>query len=186
MALTFWGEYHVSVWCLNKKNLSSIEKNCAIYSEYSKTCQIYERKILSNPDLDVICEGLVAWEKITPFLNIVEYESDAHYALSISEYKVNLQAFYEAGENSFLQPKDVKGDGETFYCRTLCFYMLQFAKETWDKHRLGLGIYTMQGFERRNKESKNTFRRFTNKKGNCILSSLRWLWELFHYEHVGV
>ena len=64
--------------------------------------------------------------------------------------------------------------------------MLKFAKQTWDKHRLGLGIYTMQGFKQRNKESKNTFRRFTNKKGSYILSNLKRLWDLFYYEHVGV
>ena len=187
LALTFWGDYHVSVWRLNKKN-SSFNGNEIVQfiRNIPKLVNFLRDKCLRNPDLDSICKGLLAWEKITPFLNIVEYELDAHYDLSIAEYKVNVQAFYAAGKNSYLQPKDIEGDGETFYCHTLRFYMLKFAKQTWDKHRLGLGIYTMQGFERRNKESKNTFRRFTNKKGNCILSNLKRLWDLFYYEHVGV
>ena len=130
LALIFWGEYHVSVWRLNKKSS------------------------LFNGNKNAICKGLLAWGKITPFLDIAEYESDAHYAQVIIEYKVNVQTFYAAGENLYLQPKDVEGGGETSYCHTLRFYMLQFAKETWDNHRLGLGIFTMQGFERRNKESK--------------------------------
>ena len=31
------------------------------------------------------------------------------------------------------------------------------AKLTWSKHKIGIGLFTMQGFERRNKESKHIF-----------------------------
>ena len=44
--------------------------------------------------------------------------------------------------------------------------MLMIVEETLQKHQMGLEIFTMQGFERRNKESKNTLQRFCNMKGN--------------------
>ena len=96
-----------------------------------------------------------------------------------------LKHFYAVGRSTFLFDKEA-GDAETFYCHTVRFYMLRIAKITWEKHRLGLGIYTMQGFERRNKESKNTFRRFTNKKGNTLVQNLKRLWDLFYHENVNI
>ena len=38
----------------------------------------------------------------------------------------------------------------------------------------------MQGYERRNKESKNTLRRFSNKKGDIVTPNLKRLWDVFY------
>ena len=51
---------------------------------------------------------------MTPFLNIVEYESDAHYDLSIAEYKVNVQAFYAAGKIRTCSLKILRGMEKLF------------------------------------------------------------------------
>ena len=61
--------------------------------------------------------------------------------------------------------------------------MPKIAKETLEKHKLGLGIFTMQGFEQRNKESKNTLRRFCNGKGDILLPNMKRLFDVFYYEH---
>ena len=37
----------------------------------------------------------------------------------------------------------------------------------------------MQGFEARNKESKNTLRRFSNGRGNFVITNLKRLWDVF-------
>ena len=50
---------------------------------------------------------------------------------------------------------------------------------------MGLGIFTMQGFERRNKESKNTLRRFCNKNGDYLTQNLRRLYWIFQYDSNG-
>ena len=65
--------------------------------------------------------------------------------------------------------------------RTLWFHIPKIARETWEKHGLGVGVFTMQGFERRNKESKNTLRRFTNKKGNILMQNMKRLWDVFFH-----
>ena len=48
----------------------------------------------------------------------------------------------------------------------LYFYMPRLARETWKDFQLGVGVYTMQGFEKRNSESKHIFKTDTNKKNN--------------------
>ena len=42
----------------------------------------------------------------------------------------------------------------------------------------------MQGYERQNKESKNCFKRFTNKKGNFLVNNVRRLYDIFFFEKV--
>ena len=73
------------------------------------------------------------------------------------------------------------GDKETCYGHVVTGYLYPLALKTWDDHRLGLGIFNMQGFERRNKENKNCFRRFTNGKGNFIMQCMKRLWDVFNH-----
>ena len=61
------------------------------------------------------------------------------------------------------------------------YYMPRLAYATFKEHKLGLGIFTMQGFERRNKESKNILKRFNNNKGNLVVSNIKRLWDLFEH-----
>ena len=184
--LKFWGEYHVSVWRLNK-TFSSFNGNeiMAFIRNIKKVVEFMRGNFGSEPEVDAICEGLLAFSEITTFLNIVTYNSEAHYNMTISKFENDVKKFYTVGRSTYLFDKE-DGDAETFYCHTVRFYMLRIAKITWEKHRLGLGIYTMQGFERRNKESKNTFRRFTNKKGNTLTQNLKRLWDLFYHENVNI
>ena len=43
-----------------------------------------------------------------------------------------------------------KGDKEKFYMHALRHYTIKHAQDTWKKYKLGVGIFTMEGFERRN------------------------------------
>ena len=49
------------------------------------------------------------------------------------------------------------------------------------KYHLGIRIFSMQGFEHRNKESKRTLRKFTNNKGNILQNNLGRLWDHFYF-----
>jgi len=55
------------------------------------------------------------------------------------------------------------------------------AEELFTEHGVGLGVFTMQGYERRNKESKNTLKRFTNHKGNILVQNMKRLWDIFKH-----
>ena len=123
-------------------------------------------------------------EKITPFFTITTIDNKEEYEQQFKTFGENIKEFYEIGKGSFLTKVQSKvGGDETFYLHCLRFYMPRIAKDTLEKHNLGLGIYTMQGFERRNKESKNTLKRFCNGKGDFLSPNLKRLYDVFHYEH---
>eukprot|EP00957_Ditylum_brightwellii_P015137 1140869-Ditylum_brightwellii.AAC.1 len=42
---------------------------------------------------------------------------------------------------------NAKGDDESFYFHVMRFYIPQLAGATFERHSLGVGIFTMQGFE---------------------------------------
>lgn len=75
------------------------------------------------------------------------------------------------------------GDKETYYLHALKYYIPKHARKIWDTHKLGIGIFTMQGFERRNKESKNIMRRFNIKKHNICSQILQRLWDYFSHNN---
>ena len=64
------------------------------------------------------------------------------------------------------------GDRETFYTHAL-FYQVGFAKSLYSKYKTGLGTFIMQGFEHRNKQSKNVYDNHTNGKGNICVQGLK-------------
>ena len=73
------------------------------------------------------------------------------------------------------------GDLETSYMHILRYYMPHIAQETYCKHGIGIGLFTMQGFEHRNKESKNTLHRFSNHCGNVVVPNMKRLWDIFSH-----
>ena len=94
-----------------------------------------------------------------------------------------LGKFYKAGRTTFLtKTPENEGDDETFYLHVLRCYLPKIAKQTLEDFNLGLGVFTMQGFERRNKESKHTLKRFSNKIGNVLQANLRRLWDIYFHE----
>lgn len=77
--------------------------------------------------------------------------------------------------------KDAENE-EIFYLNSVWFCIPNIARGMWEISGAGIVIFTIQSCERRSKESKNTFRRFTNNKGNVNPQSLKRLWDLFCYK----
>ena len=121
------------------------------------------------------------WFSIESFLKISTVDDESTYPLLINEFQVNVKEFYKCGKYTFLTKRN-DGDDETFYFHCLRFYIPDIVDKTWEKFKLGIGIYTMQGYERRNKESKNTLRRFSNNKGNIVMNNLKRLWDHYYYK----
>ena len=115
-----------------------------------------------------IAEGLVLWHGIIPFLSITHVKDKDSYLSKVSKFESDVKQLYAVGAKTFLSTEYV-GDEENFYSHALRFYMPYFARKTYEDHKTGLGIFTMQGFEHRNKESKRHFNRHTNKKGNVLM-----------------
>ena len=98
--------------------------------------------------------------------------------------KLNIKSFKSAAKETIYKAAtgdDPDSSNENFYCHVLTEYMLPIAKETFDKYKMGTGVFSMQGFERRNKESKNSSQRFCRYKKNICISIMLRLFDLFFY-----
>jgi len=71
----------------------------------------------------------------------------------LSKARSDTKEFYEYGAKTCLT-KTTKGNQDNFYTYALWYYLPYIAEKTCHQHKLGLGIWTIQGFERRNKESR--------------------------------
>ena len=186
--LEFWSEYNVLLWSMNESfsQLKGPELLCFIKNS-SKIIQFLQNNFERTNAVIDLCEMLKLWEEITPFLLITTIDEKEKYHDELKKWCGKLDSFYKVGGRSFMtKNKAHPGDDETFYLHVLRYYLPRIAKSTFEKHQLGLGIFTMQGFERRNKESKNTLKRFSNNKGNVLMQNMRRLWDVFYYRTTAV
>lgn len=182
---SFFSDYNVLVRNLNTSFASYVGTELLDFIRNVDKIVAFLRKTFhTSPTLACLCDGLELFAKITPFLVISVIEDKEEYKRKILAFKSNLKLFYEVGRNTFLTKNSHSpGDDETFYLHCLRFYLPEKAKTTFEKHNLGLGIFTIQEFERRNKESKNAFKRFSNGKHNVVVSNLKRLWDVFFSRH---
>ena len=184
LLLNFWTDYHVLCWNLDKQFTSFIGSELLLFIKNTEMIVAFlkenfqDTKTLSN-----LCEGLLLWEEISPFLVITDIEDVDDYEKKLVSFTDNLKKFYKVGSESFLtKDKRNPGGDETFYMHCLRFYLPKIARTTLDKDGYGLGIFTMQGYERRNKESKNTLQRFCNGKRDILPNNMNRLYYVFHYD----
>ena len=103
----------------------------------------------------------------------------------IDFYKQEAELFLTYALASFLSITTT-GDSETFYVHSLTKYMPVFLRRTCDDHKLGVGVFTMEGFESKNYSSKHAIREHSNRKGNVCLQSLKYLTLQFVTRHARV
>ena len=116
------------------------------------------------------------------------------YISNQEEYKQSLRAceedvkmLYKYGAASFLSKKkssfDDQGMDKTLYFHCVQFYMPRITHETFEEFQLGVGIFNMQGFEQRNKESKMMMQQHCNHQRQLICANLvEKVWQIFNNE----
>ena len=202
--LKSWGDYEISPWITGDgvarlkgihlkefvKNTDDItnllanlclphevkDLNCALKA-YAKVSKMLGHIFIDNYD-DV--KMYVA----DSTLNSSSSKDDVAQAFS-SAYKSTVNQFYEAGMKSFLTGTS-EGDGETFYVHNITFYMPRIIDDTYQKHKLGPGIWSMEGFEYKNAQSKRAIYTRSNRKGNLPAQSLAHLYLIYtmgRHEH---
>ena len=118
---------------------------------------------------------LEVWRDITRLMSQAYVKDGEDYNKIIDEFKLKIKQFETAAEQTILLPqcgRDADGAQENFYIHTLLKYLVPIMKTTFDKYNMGLGIYSMQGVECRNKESKNCAKRFGNYRRNLCKSTM--------------
>ena len=179
----FWRDYHLYIW-RNKKKFSSFLGNEIALFVANVDCIIkfFNNKLIPNPKILDICHALTLWFDIFKFLSVTYVEDDDTYLGMIEKYENNCKDFYQVGARTFLSLPGRPGSQETFYTHTLRYYVPTIARTTFKRHGTGIGIFTMQGFERRNKESKNCMKRFSNYKGNIVVTNMKRVWDIFEHD----
>ena len=126
--------------------------------------------------------SLELWPKFFKFVTHYDVEDGVDYYKLIEQYEENVKDLYKCGGKSFLTVRGGKeGSRETAYFHVLRCYIPLIASETYNDFRCGMGLWTMQGFERRNYESKTIARNFTNKKDKWLLQVIKRLWDATHW-----
>ena len=84
------------------------------------------------------------YRKNNTFFVITTIDNKEEYDQQLKTFVEHVKEFYNIGKRSFLtKVKSKVGGDETFYLHCLRYYMPRIAKDTLEKHKLGLGIYTM-------------------------------------------
>ena len=202
-----WGITQIEPWVFSS-NVSVLKgKHTKLF-----TCNIHYiveslKDILPEYLTNDLCDALKTFEKmskiisliiIDKFENVKEFfDDDENLAINISKthikqeiadafitkYKKLSEDFYLFGMKSFMTDLCV-GDRETFYMHALRWYFPRIMQETYNKHDLGIGIFSMEGFENKNSKSKTALRRYSNHRGNLCSQSLTSLTMSFiHANH---
>ena len=181
----FWDDPHIVIWRLNKNFASLIGCKLRAFSSNGAnlTEWMQEQKLLddTNKEYHSICEGLKLWTRIEHILKISRISSEDNYRVLLEEFPQLVNEFWEHGKKSFLNSGTNNGFHETAYLHTLRYYMVDIMQTTFQRHNCGVGIFTLQGFERQNAESKRVYRRSYNNKSNPCCTILNKLLDIFRY-----
>ena len=178
--------------CFTGAELGLFTKNAGALADW-----MVENNISNDGSLEFtsLCTALRCWTRIDAFLTIAVVQPsdnvtvnssvlyDGAYFNSMRYFEEDIETFYKAGKNCFLLGNSGRSEyaGETVYLHTLRFHTPRLMRKIWKKHGLPIGCFNMQGFERRNQESKRIFRTHYNKKMHkCCLQILQRLLEAFH------
>ena len=148
-----------------------------------KVINFFRSHLTLTKENENLIQGLSLLKDIFTFLTLSHYDDKVKYLEEIERYEKQVSNLFKFGKESFLKKES---GGVTFYFHVLRYYFPIFAKKSANQHNLGVGIFSMQGFERRNKESKNTLKRFTTsnrKSKKLILNNIRRLMYVFLFEN---
>ena len=179
----FLTDEEILIWKLDKpidsykgKELQNFTDN---FPKLAKGVRL-EKLIEQSPAWDALMNAIELWPKIYNFIVKAKVEEGEDYEALVKQFEEDVKQFYEYGKVCFLRGNTgIDGAGETTYLHILRYNLATFARQLYKDHKLGIGVFSMQGFERRNKESKHIYTHHTNNKGNSSISTLKGLNRMF-------
>ena len=179
----FWRDFHLGCWNCGFSFNKLQGNELFLFLEHIELVTVFLRRKMGESDrVQQLSDALDLLPKIVKFINTSYIDdSDELYLLKLEQFGKDVRDFVKKGRLTFV----IGERDETLYLHVLCHYLPVHAKVNFDRHRLGLGIFTMQGFERRNKESKNCIKRFStaNRKSlNFLVNNVRRLLQVFVHE----
>ena len=123
-----------------------------------------------------LLQALPLWSSLSDFVLKAKIEDGEDYLQQVDNFETQVKQFYLYGKDSFLTNRyGTIGGAESTYMHILRFNIATFARQCYRDHKLGIGIFSVQGFKRRNKESKFFYEHHTNCKGNIPQQTLSGL-----------
>ena len=180
--LSIWPEFLVYCWN-NNLNFSKFQgpELSKFVSNSTMITDFIEVNLLETVQTVEFSRGLNLLKSIFKCMSISYIIEDdeicTKYLKKLELFEVQLKQFYSCGKHTYLT-----GGDESFYFHCFRFYLPKIARLTLARHRLGLGIFTMQGFERRNKESKNMIKKASTLNRNSpaiLVNNVKRLLQVF-------
>ena len=189
--LKSWKSFQITPW-LNNDGCSKLRgEHTKEFTKYTHEICTTLKTLRNNRHCHAFCDALYAYEKIHCFISFViiddyitanaflgedgiftkDTDRESIGERMIAEFEQLTSKLYSAGMLTFLTDR-VPGDHETFYAHVVKWYFPQILKRTYNNYGLGLGIYTMEGFESINYMTKRLIRDHTNRRGNICAQTL--------------
>ena len=189
-----WDGYVIITWILGKpmNNLRGAH-TLEFADRTDKVCHVF-RSLIKDSRVTALWESLKCFHVMCEILSLIfidDYKdlkelflasnvdsissSKNEIAKAVIElYKTKADQFYTHALASFMS-QETSGDRETFHLHALRHYMPTFMKRTYERHKMNVGIFTMEGFEYKNYSSKHAIREHSNRRGNVCMQSLKYL-----------
>ena len=198
--LPCWDPYVVDPWISNGPTSRLKGRHTASFTKNIPECVKLLKEIAPLSMVDSLCKSLMAFytmSQILAFVTVNKFDMVKHvlpHDTAVSSesspddvakavfdtYKQLAYKFREHGLRSFMTNRRT-GDKETFYVHVITQYLPKIMTDTYQRHKLGVGIFSMEGFEYKNYTSKQVLNNRTNGKikSNIVLQSMRILQLLF-------
>ena len=115
--------------------------------------------------INKILKLLYYYPLIYSFIRISAIKDKDKYERDIVIFKSNLMLYQEAASKRILVNYTVR-DNESLHSYIMFYYYLKLIGWLWKSYKVGIKIFSLQRFKRRNKELKNAARHFYNGKHN--------------------
>ena len=184
-----WEGFYIDCYESNKalNVLYGKHTNAFIQQLIPKVINFITRKVkVSNIVSRNLVKLLMSWREISRILSItyISPEKEEWYKTQMAYYKLLVAQFKSAAKHTIFSPRSASETEETnenYYSHVVINYTIPIMEQTFNQFRCGMGIFSMQGIERRNKESKNCAVRFTNNRFNLCTSTMKRLFDLFFF-----
>ena len=197
--LDHWDDYVIDQFLSGDTNTRLKGKHTKCFIKRADDVISELRKLLDEVDIAEFCICLKSFQKMSEIISIVfidEYNTVKHLLPAGStitetsepaviaeaifkEYENNAKLLFTNGFLSFMERNDGSGAGESFYLHVLRHYMPHHMRVTYQRHRLGIAIFSMEGFEYKNYTSKYVMRNRNNGRGVQAKQSLKVLQLLY-------
>ena len=144
---TFLPDEHIYIWRLGNRigkylgdDLKTWGENAGTIAEWIEKENLHK----NSKEWKHMCEALKLLPGIKLFM--LKAKVDGNYPQEIAAFETNVKEFYSHGAETFLKGADgIEGKLETSYMHLLRFNLGELAQITYDRHKLGIGVFTLQG-----------------------------------------